>query len=51
MKAVEAQEINPSRGPRSMTVQQIVRDILERAIEDGLVAPASAELRFGPASC
>ncbi len=30
-----------------MTIQQIVRDILERAIEDGLVAYASPELRFG----
>ena len=30
-----------------MTIQQIVRDLLERAIEDGLVASASPELRFG----
>jgi hypothetical protein len=31
-----------------MTVQQMVRDLLERAIEDGLVEPASEEQRDEP---
>ena len=31
-----------------MTIQQIVRDVLERAIEDGLVSPASPEMRDEP---
>jgi methyl coenzyme M reductase beta subunit len=29
----------------TMTIQQVVRDILERAIEDGLVCPAKEETR------
>ena len=28
-----------------MTVQQVVRDILERATEDGLVSPATEDMR------
>ena len=28
-----------------MTVQQVVRDILERAVEDGLVSPATEDMR------
>jgi methyl coenzyme M reductase beta subunit len=28
-----------------MTIQQVVRDILERAIEDGLASPMPQELR------
>jgi hypothetical protein len=31
-----------------MSIQQIVRDILERAIEDGLVGPASEDKRDEP---
>jgi hypothetical protein len=31
-----------------MTVQQIVRDLLERAIEDGLASPATDDLRDEP---
>ena len=55
---------HPRRGPRpiltvfivrcrsvraeAVTIQQIVRDVLERAIEDGLVSPASPEMRDEP---